>query len=56
MQEKIPLKDFYSYSNIMAANALMGAVKVLSIDQKKIKQTKGICSMINEQLFKLTGK
>lgn len=44
---------FYSYPNIMVTNALMGAVKVLSIDKKRIQQTKGICSMINEQLFTL---
>jgi len=55
-RKPIPLKEFYSYSNIMAANALMGAVKVLSIDQKKIKQTKGICSLINAKLFNLSSK
>ncbi|MDM8536464.1 aminotransferase class IV [Desulfobacterales bacterium HSG17] len=44
---------FYLYSNIIVSNALMGAVKVLSIDGEKIEQKPGICSMINEQLFKI---
>ncbi|MDA3787730.1 MAG: aminodeoxychorismate synthase component I [Desulfobacula sp.] len=51
-QKPVSLMDFYSYQNIMVANALMGAVKVLSIDQKKIEHKSGICSMINKQLFK----
>ena len=51
-QKPVSLEDFYSYPNIMVANALMGAVKVFSIDKKKIKQKSGICSMINKQLFK----
>ncbi len=33
-------------------NALIGAVKVLSVDKIKIEHKKGICSMINGQLFK----
>ncbi len=44
---------FYLYSNIIVSNALMGAVKVLSIDGKTIEQKPGICTMINEQLFKI---
>ena len=51
-QKPVSLEDFYSYSNIMVANALMGVVKVLSIDQKKIEHKNEICSMINKQLFK----
>jgi para-aminobenzoate synthetase component 1 len=50
---RIPKENFDSYSNIILTNALMGAVKVLTIDGKKIEQEQGICSMINEQLFKL---
>lgn len=42
-----------SYPNIILTNALMGAVKVLTIDGEKIEQEKGICSMINEQLFRV---
>lgn len=42
---------FYSYPNIIVTNSLMGAVKVLSIDGKIVEQRKGICSMINKQLF-----
>ena len=44
---------FYKYPNIIMTNALIGAVKVLSIDKKKIEHNKGICSMINEVLFQL---
>ncbi|MBU1696839.1 MAG: aminodeoxychorismate synthase component I, partial [Proteobacteria bacterium] len=51
-QKPVSREDFYSYPNIMMTNALMGVVKVLSIDQKKIDQKNGICAMINEQLFK----
>ena len=51
-QKPVSLEDFYSYPNIMVANALMGAVKVLSIDKKKIEHKNGICSMITKQLFK----
>ncbi|MBU0463253.1 MAG: aminodeoxychorismate synthase component I [Proteobacteria bacterium] len=51
-QKPVSREDFYSYPNIMMANALMGVVKVLSIDQKKIDQKNGICAMINELLFK----
>jgi para-aminobenzoate synthetase component 1 len=45
--------EFYLYPNILLANALMGAVKVLSVDGKRIEQQeKGICSMINAHLFR----
>ncbi|HGY12292.1 MAG TPA: aminodeoxychorismate synthase component I, partial [Desulfobacterales bacterium] len=50
-KKRIPKEVFYSYPNIILTNALMGAVKVLTIDGEKIEQEKGICSMINEQLF-----
>ncbi|WP_299977156.1 aminodeoxychorismate synthase component I [Desulfobacula sp.] len=52
-KKRIPKEVFYSYPNIMLTNALMGAVKVLTIDRKSIEHRKGICSMINEQLFKM---
>jgi para-aminobenzoate synthetase component I len=52
-RKPIPKKTFYSFPNIIVTNALMGAVKVLAIDQKRIQQKKGICSMINAQLFVL---
>lgn len=51
-RKKMSREELYSYPNILMANALMGAVKVLSVDGKKIEQEKGICSMINEYLFK----
>ncbi len=50
-KKKIDRDAFYSYPNILMANALMGAVKVLSVDGKKIEQEKGICSMMNGFLF-----
>ncbi len=50
-KKPIPKEQFYLYSDIIVTNALMGAVKVLSIDKKKIKHKKGICCMINEQFF-----
>jgi len=52
-KKRIPKEMFYSYPNIILTNALMGAVKVLSIDGERIEQEKGICSRINEQLFKM---
>ena len=51
-RKKMGNEEFYSYPNILLTNALMGAVKVLSVDGKKIEQEKGICSMINEHLFR----
>lgn len=51
-EKQIPKNEFYSYPNIILTNALMGAVKVATIDGKKIEQTKGLCSKINESLFK----
>jgi para-aminobenzoate synthetase component I len=52
--KKSMLKEqFYLYSNIIVTNALMGAVKVLSIDNKKVQHKQRICSIINEQLFNL---
>ena len=50
-KKSIPKEHFYQYSNIIVTNALMGAVKVLSIDKNRIEHEKGVCSMINEQLF-----
>ncbi len=47
----MPKEMFYSYPNIILIDALMGAVKILSIDGKTIEHVHGICHMINEQLF-----
>ena len=52
-KKRIPKEVFYSYPNIIITNALMGAVKVLTIDQKNIEHGNEICSMINEKLFKM---
>ena len=52
-KKRIPKETFYSYPNIILTNALIGAVKVLTIDGKKIEHDKGICPMINELLFKM---
>jgi para-aminobenzoate synthetase component 1 len=52
-RKKMSCEELCSYPNILLANALMGAVKVLSVDGKRIEQEKGICSMINEYLFSL---
>ncbi len=48
----VPNEEFIICSNIILTNALMGAVKVLSIDKKSIKQEQGLCSMINHALFR----
>ncbi len=37
--------------NVMATNALMGVVKVLSIDGHLITHSEDVCTMINAQLF-----
>lgn len=50
-RQHISKEEFYSFPNIILTNALMGAVKVLTIDQKSIKQEYDICSMINKELF-----
>ncbi|MCM2284955.1 MAG: aminodeoxychorismate synthase component I [Desulfobacula sp.] len=51
-RKKMEPEALYSSPNVFLANALMGAVKALSVDGKKIDQEKGICSMINDYLFK----
>ncbi len=51
-RKKMEPEVLYSSPNVFLANALMGAVKALSVDGKKIDQEKGICSMINDYLFK----
>ncbi|NOX35237.1 MAG: aminodeoxychorismate synthase component I [Deltaproteobacteria bacterium] len=53
LQKSISGQEFFSYPNIILTNALMGACKVMTIDNRRIEYQKGICSMINEQLFKL---
>jgi len=50
-KKPVPKEQFYLYPNIIVTNALMGAVKVLSVDKTRIEHEKGVCSMINEQLF-----
>jgi len=52
-KERIPKEMFCLYPNIMLTNALMGAVKVLAIDGERIEHGREICSMINDQLFKI---
>ncbi len=52
-KKRIPKDEFYSYPNIILSNALMGAVKVLSIDKKQVEHTQDICLTINKQLFDL---
>lgn len=54
--KRIPKEMFYSFPNIILTNALIGAVKVLTIDGKRIEQDKGICAMINERLFSPIGQ
>ncbi len=50
-EKMMSFDELFSYPNIILTNALMGAVKVLSIDGKQIEHQIGVCSMINEQLF-----
>ena len=38
--------------NIFLTNALIGAVKVLTIDEKSIKHETDLCSQINSELFR----
>ena len=52
-KKRMPKEKFYSYPNIILTNALMGAVKVLTIDGKRIEQDTEFCPMINKQLFKI---
>lgn len=54
-RKKMDREALYSSPNLFLVNALMGAVKVLSVDGKKIEQKKGICSMINEYLFRTSS-
>ena len=51
LKGKIPYREMLTYPNIIVTNSLMGAVKVLSIDGKKIVHDQPVCSMINKQMF-----
>lgn len=53
-QKKIGRNAFHSCPNIYLVNALMGAVKVLSIDGKKIEYSENLCPWINENLFRIS--
>jgi para-aminobenzoate synthetase component 1 len=48
--KKLSLQELVSYDNILVTNSLMGAVKVLHIDGKKIAHDKGVCEKINQIL------
>lgn len=51
-RQRMASQDFYALPNIILTNALMGAVKVLTIDAKPIQQEQGVCSRINQSLFR----
>ncbi len=57
-KQQISIDELYTYSNIILTNSLMGAVRVLTIDKKKIEHSVDICPLINEVLFNevLLGK
>ncbi|OQY52389.1 MAG: aminodeoxychorismate synthase, component I [Desulfobacteraceae bacterium 4572_89] len=46
-RKKIRLQEIHSYPNILVTNALMGVVRVLSIDEERIDHDKGISQKIN---------
>jgi para-aminobenzoate synthetase component 1 len=46
-RKKIFAKEIISYSNILVANALMGAVRVVHIDGQKIYHDAGVCERMN---------
>jgi para-aminobenzoate synthetase component 1 len=54
VRKRVSKSVFYACPNIVATNALMGAVKVLSIDGTSISHDLEICPMINELLFELS--
>lgn len=48
-------EEIYHFPNIILTNALMGAVKVLTIDGKKIKHDQEICTIMNDNLSVLNN-
>ncbi|MCP3942267.1 MAG: aminodeoxychorismate synthase component I [Desulfobacteraceae bacterium] len=48
--KKLTIEQLASYSNILVVNALMGAVRILHIDGKKIDHDRGVCEKINQIL------
>ncbi len=50
-KEPVPYQLLLTYPNIILTNSLMGAVMVMSIDGRQIKQDQTVCSMINKKLF-----
>ncbi len=49
-KKKLLSRELVSHSNILVANALMGAVRVLQIDGEKIDHDVGVCEKINQIL------
>jgi len=50
-REPVFIENLPADYSVILTNALMGAVKVLTIDKKSIKQEDGFCSKINNELF-----
>ena len=44
-------ETIYTHSNLILTNALMGAVKVLTVDKKRIHHDADLCCMLNQNLF-----
>ncbi len=53
---KIGSDDLPAHPNILLTNALMGAVRVMSVDGREIKHDKEVCTMINRALFGIETK
>jgi len=49
-RKKLLSRELVSHSNILAANALIGAVRVLQIDGEKIDHDVGVCEKVNQIL------
>ncbi len=50
-EKRLTVREWSVFENVIVTNALMGAVKVLTIDGKRIKHENDICPMINTMLF-----
>jgi para-aminobenzoate synthetase component 1 len=50
LKKKLTTEQLAGYSNVLVTNALMGAVRVTTIDGKKIDHDQGVCGKINKIL------
>jgi len=50
-REKVMPEDLFSADNVLITNSLIGAVPVLGVDRKELKNRPDLCRKINDTIF-----